>query len=88
MLYDDRIDVSKGIDVSKTSATKNSFRVTIRNFQINDLSFNYLSIMVNILMSIGIDSIATLNIHGVDYRRIINKRINKSAAVNLLRNTD
>ena len=32
MLYDDRIDVSKGIDVSKTSATKNSFRVTIRNF--------------------------------------------------------
>ena len=39
-------------------------------------------------MSIGIDSIATLNIHGVDYRRIIVKRINKSAAVNLLRNTD
>ena len=38
-------------------------------------------------MSIGIDSIATLNIHGVDYRRII-VRINKSAAVNLLRNTD
>ena len=87
MLYDDRIDVSKGIDVNKTSATKNAFRVTIRDFQINDLSFNYLSIMVNILMSIGIDSIATLNIHGVDYRRII-ARINKSAAVNLLRNTD
>ena len=87
MLYDDRIDVSKGIDVSKTSATKNAFRVTIRNFQINGLSFNYLSIMVNILMSIGIVSIATLNIHGVDYRRII-VRINKSAAVNLLRNTD
>ena len=38
-------------------------------------------------MSIGIDSIATLNIHGVDYRRII-VMINKSAAINLLRNTD
>ena len=87
MLYNNRIDVSKGIDVNKTSATKNAFRVTIRNFQINDLSINCLSIMVNILMSIGIDSIATLNIHGVDYRRII-AMINKSAAINLLRNTD
>ena len=39
------------------------------------------------MMSIDINSIATLNIHGVDYCCIIN-RITKSETVNLLRSVD
>ena len=40
-----------------------------------------------LMMSINLDDIATLNIHGVDYRCNIN-RIDKSETKNLLQNVD
>ena len=43
MLYYDRIDVSEGIDVSKTSASKECDVFTIGFSQISVLSFNQIS---------------------------------------------
>ena len=40
-----------------------------------------------LMMSMNLNDIAVLNIHGLDYRCIIN-RISESEAVNLLQNAD
>ena len=86
----DRIDISEGIDVNKTSALKEcdichywycldkglKFQLKICN-RYHDL----------LMMSANLNDIAILNINGFDYHCIING-INKSEAANLLQNAD
>ena len=45
MLYDDRIDVFKGIDINNTSASKECDFVTFVIFQIKGLNFNQMPAM-------------------------------------------
>ena len=64
MLCHNRIDVSESIDVNKTSASKECviydlFQTTVC-YCCHDL----------LMMSIDINSIAKLNIHGVDYEAL------------------
>ena len=90
MLRYDRIDVSEGIDVNKTSSSKEcdichywcflnySFKVqpNVSN-RCHDL----------LIMSINLSDIAILNIKGSDYRCIMSL-ISKNEAIKLLRNAD
>ena len=86
MLYYDRTDVSEGIDVNRTSETKECdachywyFLNKSSKFQPNvckrchDL----------LLMPMNLRSIAMLNIKGADYRCIISEII-KNEAINLM----
>ena len=71
MLYYNRIDVSDGIDVNKTSYIRNALFATITIF--SEKRFKFLSSIWNgwhdiIMMSIDINSIAMLNIDGAAYR--------------------
>ena len=45
MIYSDRIDVSKGIDVNKTGKSKELIFATNGTFKINGLHFNQMSAM-------------------------------------------
>ena len=90
MLYFDRIDVSEGSDVNKTSASKecdichywyfleNSFKCqpNVRN-RCHDLA----------MMSMNLCDIAILNIKGSDYRCIISS-ISKNEAISVMQNAD
>ena len=90
MLYYDRIGVSKGIDINKTSESKEcdichdlyflskgfKFQLYVRNRCHNLL-----------MMSMSLSDIAILNIKGSDYCCII-RDINKSKAIKLLQNID
>ena len=72
ILYYDRIDVFEGIDVDKTSESKEC-----------DLQPNVCNGCHDVLMiSMNLSNIAILNINYVKYRWLIN-RISKSEAVNL-----
>ena len=90
MLYYDRIDVSEVIDDNKTFASK---ECTICRYQFFlDKGFNFKLSVCNgchdiLMMSMNLNDIAISNIHGVNYRCIING-ISKSEAVNLLQNTN
>ena len=74
MLYYDRVEVSKGIGINKTSALKGCDICHYLYFL--DKGFNH-----------NLSAIAFLNINYVDYRCIIT-RINKSEAINLLQKVD
>ena len=90
MLRYDRIDVSEGIDVNKTSSSKEcdichywcflnysfKFQLNVSN-RCHDL----------LIMSINLSDIAILNIKGSDYRCIMSL-ISKNEAIKLLRNAD
>ena len=90
MLYFDRIDVCKGIDVNKTSASKEcdichywyflnyifKFKPNVSN-RCHDL----------LMTSMNLRDIAILNIKGFDYRCIISL-ISKNEAINLMQNSD
>ena len=88
MLYFDRTDVSGGIDVDKTSASKEwiicyhfldqriKFQEDICNW-CHDVS----------MMSVNLSNIAILNTHGVDFCRIVS-RIRKSGSMDLLNNAN
>ena len=78
MLYLDRIDISEGIDVNKTSATKECDICDYWYF----LRFHDL-----LMMSMNLSNIAILNIKGSDYRCIVGL-ISKNEAINLMQNTD
>ena len=86
----DRIDFSKGIDVSKTSASK---QCDISHYwYFLDKGFNFQPYIRSgchdlSIMSIKTDNIAILNIWGVDYCCNI-YGISKSDAVNLLQNAN
>ena len=90
MLYYDRIDFSEGIDVNKTSASKDCdichywcFLNYSFKFQPNVCNRCHVLLMI----SINLSDIAILNIKGSDYHCIINL-ISKNDAKNLLQNAD
>ena len=74
MLYYDRIDVSEGIDVNKTSASKECDICHYWYFL--NYSFKFQPNVCNrchdlLMMSMNLSDIAILNIKGSDYRCII-----------------
>ena len=90
MLYYDRIDVSEGIDVNKTSASKECdvchywyFLNYSFKFQANDCNRCHDLLM----MSMNLSDIAVLNIKGSDDSCIISL-ISKIEARKLLENAD
>ena len=90
MLYYDRIDVSEGIDVNKTSASKEcdiGHYWYFLNFSFK-LQPNFCNRCHDLLMmSINLSDIAILNIKGSDYHCIISL-ISKNEAINLMQNAD
>ena len=90
MLYYDRIDVSEGIDVNKTSASEESD--IFHYFYLVNYSFKFQPNVCNrchdlLMMSINLSDIAILNIRGSDYCCIISL-ISKNEAIKLMQNTD
>ena len=90
MLYFDRIDVSEGIDVNKTSALKECDICHYWYFL--NHSFNYQPNVCNrchdlLMMSMNLRDIAILNIKGSDYRCIISL-ISKDEAIKLMQKAD
>ena len=88
MVYYDIIDVSEGIDVNKTSESKECDICHYCYFL--DKAFKFQSDFWNgfqgvLIMSMNLSNIAILNIQGVDYRCIISE-ISKSEVINLMRN--
>ena len=90
MLYYDRTDVSEGIDVNKTSASKECdvchywyFLNYSFKFQANDCNRCHDLLM----MSMNLSDIAVLNIKGSDDSCIISL-ISKNEAIKLLENAD
>ena len=86
MLYFDRIDVSEGIYVIKTSASKECDICHYWYFL--NFSFKFQPNACNrchdlLMMSINLSDVAILNIKGSDYCCIISL-ISKSKAINLL----
>ena len=87
MLYYDRIDVSEGIDVNKTSASKECNICHYWYFL--NYSFTFQPNFCNrchdlLMMSMNLSDIVILNIKNASYRCIING-IRKCEAVNLLK---
>ena len=90
IFYYDKMDVSEGIDVNKTSASKEcdichywcflNYSFTFQTSACN--RYHYL-----LMMSMNVSSIVILNIKGSDYRRIISL-ISKNEAIKLLQNAD
>ena len=90
MLYYVRIDVSEGIDVNKTSESKECDICHYWYFLDKGLKFQ--PDVCNgchdvLMMSISLSDTAILNIHGADYCCIISG-ISKSEAINLMQNTN
>ena len=90
MLYYGRIDVSEGIDINKTRASKKCH--VCHYWYILDKGFKFQPYVSNgyhdvLMMSMNLSSISVLNVNGADYRCIIT-RIRKSEAVNLLQKAD
>ena len=90
MLYYDRIDVSEGIDVKKTSVSK-EWDICHYWYFLN-YSFKFQPIVCNIchdllVMSVNLSDIAILNFKGSDYRCIISL-ISKNEAINLMQNAN
>ena len=86
MQYYYKIDISEDIYVNKTGASAECIICYWVFFFKKDLRFNRLSAM-GVMMSMNLDNITILNIHGVDYHCIISG-ISKIETVNLLQNAD
>ena len=90
MLHYNRIDVSEGIDVNKTSESKECDICHYWFFL--DKEFKFHPDICNewhdvLMMSVNLSDMAILNIHGADYRCIISG-ISKCEAINLIQNID
>ena len=90
MLSFDRIGASKGIDINKTSASKECGICHYQYFL--NKGFKFQPHGCNrchdiLMMSMNLSNIAILNINGVDYRCIVNK-ISKIEVVDLLQKAD
>ena len=90
MLYYERIDISEGIDVNKTSESK-EFDIC-HYWLFLDKWLKFQPDVCNechdiLMMSLNFSNIAILNIKGVDYR-CNNSRISKTQAVSLLQKAD
>ena len=88
MLYYDRIDVSKGIDISKINESKewiicHYWFVLNKGFKFQSYIFNRCHGFLMMLMNLS--DIAILNIKDADYRCIISG-ISKIEAINLMQN--
>ena len=88
-LYFDRIDVSGGIEVNKTSKSK---ECDIRHYcHFLNKAFKFQPNVCNgyydLLMSMNLSDIAILNIKGADYCCIISG-ISKSETIRLMQNID
>ena len=86
MLYFDRIEVSGGIDVNKTSAPKDCDICHYWYFL--NYCFKFQPNICNrchdlLIMSMNVSNITNLNIKGSDYRCIISL-ISKNKAINLI----
>ena len=90
MLYYDRTDVSEGIDVNKTSKSKECNICHFWHFLNKGFKFqpNVCNRCHDLLMiSMDLSNIAILNIKDSDYRCIISG-IRKSEAIKLMQNAD
>ena len=90
MLYYGRTNVSEGINVNKTSASK-EFDIC-HYWYFLDKGFKFQTNVCDgchdlLMMSMSLSDIAILNIKSDDYRCIIS-RISKIEAINLMRNID
>ena len=90
MLYFDRMDISKGIDVNKTTASKECD--ICHYWYLLNYSCKFQPNVCNrchdlFMMSMNYSDIAILNIKGSDYRCIISL-ISKNETINLLKNVD
>ena len=90
MLYFDRTDVFEGIDVNKTSESKQCN--VCQYWYILNKGFKFQSKICNrchdlLMMPMNLSDIAILNIKGFDYCCIIS-RISKNEAMNLMQNAD
>ena len=89
-VYYDRIDVYKGIDVNKTSRSK-EYDIYHYWYLLN-YSFKFQPIVCNrchdlLMMSIKLSDIAILNIKGSDYHCIISL-ISKKDSIKFMQNAD
>ena len=90
MLYFNRIDVLAGVDINKTSASKEYDICYYWYYQIRSFKFqpNVCSGCHDVfMMFMNLSDIAILNISGANYGCII-LRISKSKAINLMQNID
>ena len=90
MIYYERIDVSGGIDVKKTSESKECHICHYWHF--SNEGFKFQQNVCNgchdlVMMSMNFSNTAILNSKGSAYRWII-KGISKSEAINLMQNID
>ena len=90
MLYFDRINISQGIEVSKTSASKeydicHYWCFLNYNFKFQPNACNRCHDLL--IISMKLSNVAILNIKGSDYH-CINSLINKNEAINLMQNAD
>ena len=90
MLYYDRIDISKGIDVDKTYESK--MCVICLYWYFLNKRFKFKSYLCNrchhsLMISVNFSDTAILKIKNADYCCIINK-ISKSEAINSMENID
>ena len=87
MLYHDRIDVSEGIHVNKTSESKECDICHYWYFLDKGFKFQpdvFKECHDVLMMSMNLSDIAILNIDGADYRCIISG-ISKNEAIDLLK---
>ena len=87
MLYFDRIDVSEGTDVNKTSASKECDICGYWYFLNYSFKFQPNGCHDLLVMSMELSDIAILNIKGFDYCCIICS-ISKNKDINLMQNAD
>ena len=90
MIYYDRIDVSEGIDVNKTSASK-EYDICHYLYFLNN-SFKFQPNVCNkyqdlLMLSVNLSDSAILNIKVSNYHCFI-RLISKNEAINLLQNAD
>ena len=90
MLYFDRIQVSEGVDVNKTSTLKECDICHYWYFL--NYSFKFQTNVCNrclslLIMFMSLSGIAILNIKGSDYRCIVSL-ISKTEAIKLMQNSD
>ena len=90
MLYYDRIDVSEGIDINKTNASKECD--VCHSWYFLNFSFKFQPNVCNrchglVMMSVNLSDITILNLKGSAYRCII-CLISKNEAINVMQNAD
>ena len=90
MIYYDSINVSEGIDVNKTSASKECD--VCHYWYFLNFSFKFQPNVCNrchglLMMSVNLSNTAILNVKGSDYHCIISL-ISKNEAINLMQNAD